>query len=89
MNDSEVLNDISVFINSVQNLPVIFKATSAVVVYWRDLCPYEDEECINVKEFANMMLQKKIYSAIGLVEAYKDACLHVFALYINPNVSIE
>ena len=84
MNDSEVLNDISVFINSVQNLSVIFKATSAVVVYWRDICPFKDEECTNVKEFANVAeIEKKTKGAMSLVNdiAYEDACLHVFALY--------
>ena len=51
LNGSEVLRNVSAFINSVQRTPNMFEASSAVVVYWRDTCPINDWLCSNVSFF--------------------------------------
>ena len=51
LNGSEVLRNVSAFINSVYRTPNMFEASSAVVVYWRDTCPIDDWLCSNVSFF--------------------------------------
>ena len=40
LNGSQVLKNVSDFINSVESPPKTFEASSMVVVYWRDTCPF-------------------------------------------------
>ena len=47
-NDSGVLNSISTFINSFQNTTIAFEATSAVIIFWSDVCSYTNPNCIEV-----------------------------------------
>ena len=48
-NGSEVLKNISIFINSVQKMDESFEASSAIVIYWRDTCPFGNPTCSNVR----------------------------------------
>ena len=52
-NGSEVLKNISTFINSDQNACSLFKPTSAVVVEWRNICPYRNNRCNQVQNTNN------------------------------------
>ena len=40
LNGSQVLKNVSDFINSVESPSTTFEASSVVVVYWRDTCPF-------------------------------------------------
>ena len=51
LNGLEVLKNVSSFINSVQRSQSMFKASSVVVVYWRETCPFGDSRCSNVSLF--------------------------------------
>ena len=50
-NGLKVLKTVSNFINSVQWEPTQFEASSVVVVYWRDTCPFGDSRCSKVSHY--------------------------------------
>ena len=54
-NGYKVLQTISTFINSVEKMAGTFQATSAVIIYWRDTCPYDNYRCSNVGIHSNML----------------------------------
>ena len=52
-NGSEVLTNISTFINTTQKSCRSFQPTSSIVVEWRDTCPYENNSCSLVSVLIN------------------------------------
>ena len=48
LNGSEVLRNISTFINSIYHTPAKFEAISAVVIFWEEVCPNRKATCSEV-----------------------------------------